>query len=176
MSPWLYIFCFYLKMVSQDLQPLAPSNPRDYNKFNILLVKVFSLKQKTNQILPATIEKKNQILSLQPLEYSGIFRNIQAHSEPCVSLAYSKPWHNENQRQFQNTHIFRTLAYSEFQYIQDPGILRTTGIFRTPAYLEPQYIQKPSRILKILVYSEPQHVEKPRHISNPVKHLQWRIL
>ena len=48
-------------MVSQDLQPLAPSNPRDYSKFDILLVKAFSLKQKTNQILPATVEKKNQI-------------------------------------------------------------------------------------------------------------------
>ena len=64
MSPWLYLFCCYLKMVSQDLQPLAPSNPRDYSKFDILLVKAFSLKQKTNQILPATVEKKNQISSL----------------------------------------------------------------------------------------------------------------
>ena len=77
MSPWLYIFCCYLKMVSQDLQPLAPSNPRDYNKFNILLVKVFSLKQKTNQILPATIEKKKtNFVSLA----FRIFWHIQKYS------------------------------------------------------------------------------------------------
>ena len=35
----------------------APSTLKDNRKFSILLTKIFSLKQKTNQILPATIEK-----------------------------------------------------------------------------------------------------------------------
>ena len=34
-------------MVYQDLQHLAPLGPKGNNKFEILLVKVFSLKQKT---------------------------------------------------------------------------------------------------------------------------------
>ena len=49
-------------MVYQDSWPLAPLGPKVNSKFEILLVKVFSLKQKIKQILPATIEK---ILSLQ---------------------------------------------------------------------------------------------------------------
>ena len=40
--------------------------------------------------------------------YSGI---IQAYSEPCVALAYSKLW-----------------------YIQNPGIFKTRGILRTLLY------------------------------------------
>ena len=49
----------------QDSRPSTPSTPsRDINKLKILLVKIFSLKQKMNQILPRTTEK-NQILSLQ---------------------------------------------------------------------------------------------------------------
>ena len=61
---WLYLFFCYFKMVYQAWRPLDPSAPRGNNKFEILLVKVFSLKQKSNQMLPVTIEK-NQILSLQ---------------------------------------------------------------------------------------------------------------
>ena len=44
-------------MVDQDSWPLASSSPKSNNKFDILLVKVFSLKKKTNQIHPATTEK-----------------------------------------------------------------------------------------------------------------------
>ena len=35
----------------------GPWPPKSNCKFKISLVKIFSLKQKTNQILPATIEK-----------------------------------------------------------------------------------------------------------------------
>ena len=61
---WLYLFFCYFIMVYQAWRLLDPSAPRSNNKFEILLVKVFSLKQKSNQMLPVTIEK-NQILSLQ---------------------------------------------------------------------------------------------------------------
>ena len=44
-------------MVYRDSQPPPPSAPKGNNKFAILLVKIFSLKKKTNQILPAAIEK-----------------------------------------------------------------------------------------------------------------------
>ena len=44
-------------MVYQDSQHLAHSAPKGDSEYEILLVKVFSLKQKTNQILPATTEK-----------------------------------------------------------------------------------------------------------------------
>ena len=45
-------------MVYQDSQPLAHSDMKGNSKFEILLVKIFSLKQKkTNQLLPATKEK-----------------------------------------------------------------------------------------------------------------------
>ena len=35
----------------------GPLRPKGKSKFEILFVKIFSLKQKINQILPATIEK-----------------------------------------------------------------------------------------------------------------------
>ena len=60
--------------------------------------------------------------------YSGI---IQAHFEPCVTLAYSKLWY------IQNAGISKTMAhaepeiYSEFWAIENPGIFRTRGIPRT---------------------------------------------
>ena len=51
-------------MVYQDSRPPAPLALKDDTKFEILSVKIFHLKQKTNEILPATKEK-NQILSFQ---------------------------------------------------------------------------------------------------------------
>ena len=44
-------------MVYQDSRPPAPLALKDDTKFEILSVKIFHLKQKTNQILPATKEK-----------------------------------------------------------------------------------------------------------------------
>ena len=38
-------------------RPAAPSHPKGNSKFETLLVKIFQLKQKTNQRLSATIEK-----------------------------------------------------------------------------------------------------------------------
>ena len=59
-----------------------------------------------------------------------LFRHIQAHLEPCVTLTYLKPW-----------------------YVQKPDIFRTRSIFRTPAFSEPWYIQYPD-ILRTLAYSK----------------------
>ena len=44
-------------MVYQDSLPLATLDHKGNSKFEILLVRIFNLKQKTNQILPATVEK-----------------------------------------------------------------------------------------------------------------------
>ena len=44
-------------MVCQDSRSLAPLGPKRYQQFEFLLVKVFSLKQKRNQILPPTIKQ-----------------------------------------------------------------------------------------------------------------------
>ena len=41
-------------MVYQDSRPQARSVPKGYSKFEIVLVKVFSLKQQASQILPGT--------------------------------------------------------------------------------------------------------------------------
>ena len=41
---------------------------------------------------------------------SGI---IQAYSEPCVTVAYSEPWHIRNLGIFRTRYIYRTLVYSE---------------------------------------------------------------
>ena len=46
--------------VHQDSRPPARSAPKGYSKFEILIIKIFSLKQKTNQIPTATI-----VLSLE---------------------------------------------------------------------------------------------------------------
>ena len=54
-------------------------------------------------------------LALNILAYSNIIRHIQelprdiqTHSEPCVTLVYSEPWYIQNQSHIQNTAIFRT--------------------------------------------------------------------
>ena len=55
-------------MVYQDLQPPAPSAPKGKSKFEILLVKIFSIKQKANQVLLGTILslQENNLHSLTP--------------------------------------------------------------------------------------------------------------
>ena len=67
--------------------------------------------------------------------FQELLRDIQAHSEACVTLIYSEPWH------IQNPYIFGTLIYSEFWYIQNPGIFRTLSYSETDPYSECWYIQ-----------------------------------
>ena len=56
------LFFGYIKI--HDPRSLAPLPLNGNRKFEILLVKRFSLKQKRNQIIPATY-RKNQIFSLR---------------------------------------------------------------------------------------------------------------
>ena len=46
--------------VYQDSRPPALSAPKSNRRFGVLLVKVFSLKHKVNQILSATTTKKKK--------------------------------------------------------------------------------------------------------------------
>ena len=86
-----------------------------------------------------------------------IFRTVpniyykEFHSEPCVTLAYLKPWNIQNLRHTHNTvkHplwniLFKTLC--------------NLGIFRT------------------LVYSQLWYILKSKHIQSPAKYLRWSIL
>ena len=73
-------------------------------------------------------------ISIHNQAYSGI---IQAYSEPCVTLAYSKPWDIQNPGIFKTTGILKPLVYPKLWHIQnqihiqDPAIFRTAGILRT---------------------------------------------
>ena len=52
-----YLFILTMLEVYQNSRPPAHSAPKCNSKFEILIVKIFSLKQKTNQILPTTTGK-----------------------------------------------------------------------------------------------------------------------
>ena len=70
------IFIGYIfGLVCQDSRPPTPQPPKGISKIEILLVKIFSLKQKKqqNQILSATIEKIKFLLSKKTL-YGSFFR------------------------------------------------------------------------------------------------------
>ena len=58
----------------------------------------------------------------------GFLEIVQVNSTPCVTLAFSEPWHILKTRGIFRT---KTLGYLEHRYIQDFGMLRTGGIFRT---------------------------------------------
>ena len=91
--------------------------------------------------------------------YSDIFRYnqaylgiIQAHCRSCVNFTYSETWHIENESRIENK-----------RHIQNHVI------FRSLSYWEPE-------TFRIEGYSEPWGFEYLRHIQNPVKHLQWRVI
>ena len=66
-----------------------------------------------------------------------LFRHIQAHLEPCVTLTCLKLWYIQNPDIFRTRSIFRTLAYSEPWYIQNHRIFRTLAYSKSEAYPEP---------------------------------------
>ena len=86
-----------------------------------------------------------------------IFRTLpniyyeEFYSEPCVTLAYLKPWHIQNPRHIHNTvkHLLWNILFKT---------LRNFGIFRT------------------LVYSQLWYMLKSKHIQRPAKYLRWSIL
>ena len=60
-----------------------------------------------------------------------LFRDIQAYSEPCVTLACLETWYNQNTNIFRTRSIFRTLAYSQPWYIQNSDIFRTIATYNS---------------------------------------------
>ena len=56
--------------VYHDSRPPAPSVPKGNRRFEVVLVKEFSLKHKANQILPATTEKIEFCLFKKIASYS----------------------------------------------------------------------------------------------------------
>ena len=92
-------------------RPLPHLPPKGNSKFEILLVKTFSLKQKANEILLATIEGIRFCL-LEKTDY-GSFRQgitiskcktkaIQADLGILRTLGYSELWYIQNSRHIQN--------------------------------------------------------------------------
>ena len=85
--------------------------------------------------------------------YAG--RHIQAYSEPCVTLTYSKPLFIQDLGNFRTSGIFRTLAssepeaYSQSWHIQNPFSIRTLASSELEAYSELWYIQN-ARIIRTL--------------------------
>ena len=87
----------------------------------------------------------------------GIFRTMsniyygKFYSEPCVTLAYLKPWHIQNPR-----HIHNTVKYLSWNIL-----------FKT--------LCNPD-IFKTRVYSQLWRILKSKYIQSPVKYLRWSIL
>ena len=92
-----------LRRIYQDSRPQAPFAPKDDDKFETLLAKIFSLNREKNQIFSATLEKINLFLFNKILQhiqaYSDILRHTQAYSGTFRTLC--------------NAGMFRTLVYSE---------------------------------------------------------------
>ena len=127
-----------LRRIYQDSRPQVPFAPKDDDKFETLLAKIFSLNREKNQIFSATLEKINLFLFNKYCSifrhtqtYSGILKHTQAYSEPYVTLACSEPWYIQNSELFKNRGAFRTLAHSEPE-----------TYFRTLVYSEAWSIQK----------------------------------
>ena len=94
--------------------------------------------------------------------YWGIFKLIQAYSEPCATLACSQPCHIPILGIFKTGGILKTLGnfdqvYSEPCHSQNNLFMYYSAIFRHIQNLvQPLYMQKPG-IFGILVYLEPFH-------------------
>ena len=98
------------------------SAPKGNSRFEILLVKIFSLKQKSRQILPATIEKIKFCL----------FKKITSCSQFCVNTEksnYAFKWNaelqcgNVKQKPFRQVYTYLRIfphisAQSGIRYIQ----------------------------------------------------------
>ena len=152
----------YIKI--HDSRP--PSAPKGNSKFEILLVKIFSPKQKsklnTSSYQKKTIFSSSRKQPMVPLDkglqwvnvkqklfrqiqahsatirdIQELFRHIQAYSESCVTPTCLEPWYIHKPGIFKTRSIFRTLAYSQSQYIQNSAIFKTLAYSNSEAYLEP---------------------------------------
>ena len=133
---------YQFSQVYQDSRPAVTGAlaPKANNKLEILFVKLVRLKQKTNQMLRATIDKirfrlfkkitscsfrygiaieKCKAKTIQVdsrtfryiQAYSDIFRHNQDLLRKFRILVYLEPWHTQSLRQIQITGIFIALAY-----------------------------------------------------------------
>ena len=176
-------------MVSSSLSP-QPS--KVIKNFEILVVKTFSLKQKLNQILPATIEKIKFCLITKTASCSSrIQNNFQFHVNIEISnhaFKYTRDYNGERRihthsamfRYFQTysgiiRHIRELFKHIQnpvqSQHIQNPYIFRIRDIFRTLRHNNLRHINNPS-ILRALVYSKLETYSEPESIQYPLKHIQ----
>ena len=97
--------------------------------------------------------------------YSDIFTYIVAYLEPCVTLAYSEPYHIQNPGIFRTRDIFWTLSSHILAYLErsvtlsfwEPCDIENLAIFRiltclkTEAYSEPSIFRHIQTYLKMKV-------------------------
>ena len=165
-----------------------PSVPKD-GKFEILLVKIFSLKQKINQILPATTEKIKMFLFKKSvfgsfnkgLQWESVkqnsFRQIQAHSNIFWHIqTYSGIFqiHSDIFRTLCNPDIFRAFVFSEIWHVQNQKHIQNPVTLGTRAYSELSYIQstgvfRTQPYSEFQAYSEPYQRSRVEHFSEIVK-------
>ena len=81
-------------------------------------------------------------------------RDIQRHSEGCVTPVCSEAWY------IQNLGIFRILAYLEPWYIQKPGIF-TTLVYSEPCHIQIRDIIRTRAKFSTFVYSVSQAYSQP---------------
>ena len=93
-------------------------------------------------VLYDTYSEPCLLLKIQPELFRHIhilFSHIVAYLEPCITPAYSEPYHIQNpcifrskniSRMISNARILRTLSYLELCHIQKLGIFGTRDIFR----------------------------------------------
>ena len=143
--------------VYQDSRLLAHSASKGNRKFEILFVKIFSLKQKTNLTTSSyyrkcffcssrkqymvLLDKRIQWVNVKqkPLRqiqaksgisrnYSGIFKHIQKLVNSGI-----ESWYMQNP-DISNRSIFRTRTFSQPWYIQNSGIFRALAYSKSEAY------------------------------------------
>ena len=109
-------------------QNSRPPAPKGNSKLEILLVKIFNLKQKTSRTLPATIEKINFVFSKK---------------RSMAPLNNGLQWGNIKQNPFKQIYacsrIFRHIQIKSGIFRNYSGIFRTLcnpGIFKTMVYSE----------------------------------------
>ena len=133
--------------VSKDSLPLAPLGPKGNSNFEILLVEIFSPKQK--KILPATIEKINFVsLGKQPhvpsdnkRRWNIVTRNGLSVFPFLMTIVKIK---QSPSGRFRHIHAYSGILRHDQTYsgiiLAYSGILRTlcnSGIFKTLVYSEP---------------------------------------
>ena len=122
------------------IQTLEKWETEEYSKLKHVLWVVFS-----RTLCNTGIIRTRGIRTLSNVYYG------QFDWEPCVTLVYLKPWHNQNPRHIHNTvkHLSWIIL---FKTLCNPLTFRT------------------------LVYSQFWYILKSKHIQSPAEYLWWRIV